>query len=219
MGSQARMVVSGAVSGGPEQERREERWEPREQRRERRQQRRFAIQETVSYKTLGRGEAITGRGVTLDFSSGGIAFTTEDQLPIGRKIEVSVDWPAKLYGHRAVRFVATGRIVRSGRHQAAAKIQHHDFETGPALDDDLPDNILIARHESIDGVDCCVCIVGRVDGDNVELQCNECRAVVGVVQIDVFRGLLRLDYATAICPQCGKENTFRRLPQDDGIRV
>jgi hypothetical protein len=32
-----------------------------------------------------------------------------------------------------------------------------------------------------------------VEGSSVELRCNECRAVVGVIQIDVMRGLLGLD--------------------------
>jgi hypothetical protein len=32
-----------------------------------------------------------------------------------------------------------------------------------------------------------------LNGSNVELQCNDCGAVVGVVQIDVLRELLELD--------------------------
>jgi hypothetical protein len=31
------------------------------------------------------------------------------------------------------------------------------------------------------GVECCGCIIAAVDCSNVELRCNECRAVVGVV--------------------------------------
>jgi hypothetical protein len=45
-----------------------------------------------------------------------------------------------------------------------------------------------------------------VEGGSVELRCNECGAVVGVVQIDVLRGLLGLVGATAKCPHCGHEN-------------
>jgi hypothetical protein len=48
-------------------------------------------------------------------------------------------------------------------------------------------------HEEVPGVDCCGCIIAGVEGANVELRCNECGAVVGVVQIDVLRGLLGLD--------------------------
>lgn len=54
----------------------------------------------------------------------------------------------------------------------------------------------------------CGCIVAALDGSNVELRCNECGAVLGVVHIDILKGLLGLEAATATCPQCGKENTF-----------
>jgi hypothetical protein len=47
-------------------------------------------------------------------------------------------------------------------------------------------------HESA-GVDCFGCIIAAVEGRNVELRCNEFGAVVGVVQIDVLRGLLGLE--------------------------
>jgi hypothetical protein len=73
---------------------------------------------------------------------------------------------------------------------------------------DLTDRMPIVPHGTIAGVDCCGCIVVAVDGHNVELQCNECGAVVGVIQIDILKGLLGLDCATDTCPHCGKENTF-----------
>ena len=41
----------------------------------------------------------------------------------------------------------------------------------------------IIPHESA-GVDCCGCIVVKVTGNDAELVCNECGAVVGVVQGD-----------------------------------
>src|SRR5260370_36424542 len=58
------------------------------------------------------------------------------------------------------------------------------------------------------GVDCCGCIVAAVEGTNVELRCNECGAVVGVVQLDILKGLLGLECATTACPHCGMVNTF-----------
>ena len=35
-------------------------------------------------------------------------------------------------------------------------------------------------------LECCGCIVAVVEDKNVELQCNECGAVVGVIQIDIL---------------------------------
>src|SRR5262245_47020080 len=62
-------------------------------------------------------------------------------------------------------------------------------------------------HESA-GVDCCGCIIAAVDATNVELRCNECGAVVGVIQVDILKGLLGLECATATCPHGSKVNTF-----------
>jgi hypothetical protein len=65
----------------------------------------------------------------------------------------------------------------------------------------------IVPHETA-GVECCGCIIAVVVGGNVELRCNECGAVVGVVQIDTLSGLLGLENAEAACPHCGKVNMF-----------
>src|SRR5260370_40798094 len=73
---------------------------------------------------------------------------------------------------------------------------------------DLTGRMPIVPHGTIAGVDCCGCIVAAVDGSNVVLQCNECGAVVGVIQIDILKGLLGLDCATDACPHCGEVNTF-----------
>ncbi len=45
----------------------------------------------------------------------------------------------------------------------------------------------------ISGVDCCGSIIAVVESGTVELQCNRCGAVVGVVQVGVMEGLLGLD--------------------------
>jgi hypothetical protein len=58
--------------------------------------------------------------------------------------------------------------------------------------DDLEAAFPIIPHESAGGLDCCGCIVVRVTGNDAELQCNECRAVVGVVQAGILRDLVSL---------------------------
>lgn len=75
------------------------------------------------------------------------------------------------------------------------------------LSDDLTGRMPIVPHSTAGG-DCCGCIVAAVDGTNVELRCNECGAVLGVVHIDILKSLLGLESASATCPHCGKENTF-----------
>jgi hypothetical protein len=61
--------------------------------------------------------------------SGGILFTTEEKLPVGRSIEISVNWPARLDGTCPLQFVATGRVIRSDEKQAAVRIERYEFKT------------------------------------------------------------------------------------------
>jgi hypothetical protein len=48
--------------------------------------------------------------------------------------------------------------------------------------DELAGRMPIVSHESVTGVDCCGCIIAGVEGSNVELRCNDCGAVVGVIR-------------------------------------
>jgi ssDNA-binding Zn-finger/Zn-ribbon topoisomerase 1 len=79
------------------------------------------------------------------------------------------------------------------------------------ISSELTGRMPFVPHEKVPGVDCCGCIIAVVEGNKVELRCNECGAVVGVVQLDILKGLLGLDCATTTCPRCGHENSFAGL--------
>jgi PilZ domain len=97
---------------------------------ERRGTSRFPLREEVRYRLLhARGPQITGVGQTLNIGSGGILFTTEGELPLGRMVELSVNWPARLDGVCLLKFVATGRVVRSEHRRAAVRIERYEFRT------------------------------------------------------------------------------------------
>jgi hypothetical protein len=97
---------------------------------ERRGTNRFPVREDVRYRvTQTRTTKITGCGTTLNIGSGGILFTTEEKLPIGRSIELSVNWPARLDGVCPLQFVAIGRVVRSDMQRAAVRIERYEFKT------------------------------------------------------------------------------------------
>ena len=55
----------------------------------------------------------------------------------------------------------------------------------------LEESFPIIAHEST-GVDCCGCIIVKVQGSNAELCCNECGAVVGVMNVAVLADLVSL---------------------------
>jgi hypothetical protein len=97
---------------------------------DRRETGRFPLREGVRYRLLNyRGDRIIGSGNTLNMGSGGILFTTEGLLPVGRSVELSVDWPAQLNGNCPLKFVAVGRVIRSEPGQAAVRIERYEFKT------------------------------------------------------------------------------------------
>jgi len=85
---------------------------------DRRGNNRFPVREDVRYRILRpKAHSLEGCGRTIDMSSGGILFTTEGELPHGRLIELSVNWPARLGGVCPLKFVAVGRVVPLQRRQ------------------------------------------------------------------------------------------------------
>jgi hypothetical protein len=108
---------------------------------DRRDTNRFPVREDVKYTVIhSRVLKTKGSGRTLNFGSGGLLFTTEDRLPLGRTVELSVAWPALLGGKCPLQFVATGRVVRSESNRAAVKIERYEFRTrgGPVPTDETP---------------------------------------------------------------------------------
>jgi hypothetical protein len=98
---------------------------------ERRAAMRFAIEQDVAYKILDHRATApeSGVGKTLDISSGGVRFETQQRLRPGKRIEVAVNWPAQLDGGCPLKFVAVGRVVRAEETSAAMHIEQHEFRT------------------------------------------------------------------------------------------
>jgi hypothetical protein len=97
---------------------------------DRRESARFPLREDLKYKLLhSKNNTVSGIGKTLNMASGGILFTTEDTLPLGRIVELSVNWPARLDGTCPLKLVAVGRIIRSEPGQAAVRIERYQFRT------------------------------------------------------------------------------------------
>lgn len=92
---------------------------------------RFPFREELRYRVLHNKKVsnVGGAGRTLNIGSGGILFTTEEKLPLGRVVELSVNWPARLGGTCPLKFVAVGRVVRSESTKAAVRIERYEFKT------------------------------------------------------------------------------------------
>src|SRR5450432_130667 len=101
--------------------------------RERRSKRRFPIDQEVKYKMLyGQRIAETGTGRTMNLSSGGVWFTTENMLTCGMPVELSLSWPVLLNDSCPMKLMIYGCVVRSNEKGAAVAIERYEFRTSGA---------------------------------------------------------------------------------------
>jgi PilZ domain len=97
---------------------------------ERRKSHRFPVHQALQYRVVKPStEKVTGVGQILDMSGSGILFSTQGQLRLGRTLEVTMTWPARLDGICRLKFVASGRVVRSEGQLVAMRIQRYEFHT------------------------------------------------------------------------------------------
>ena len=99
---------------------------------ERRSADRFPIEREVRYKVLskrGPGEPEEGVGTTINISSNGVLFTTDQALIPGKRLELSISWPAELDNRCQLKLVAKGRVARLEEGRAAVEIQQYEFRT------------------------------------------------------------------------------------------
>lgn len=91
---------------------------------------RFPIEREVRFKLINRKSAEeTGVGRTINMSSNGVLFTTDQYLLPGRRLEVSISWPAQLNSKVGLKLVARGRVVRCEEGKAAIEIHQYEFRT------------------------------------------------------------------------------------------
>lgn len=97
---------------------------------DRRGSNRFEIDRELRFKVTNRkAQGEVGQGRTINMSSTGILFATDQNLLPGRTVELAVSWPAQLNNKCALKLVARGRVVRSEAGYAAVQIQHYEFRT------------------------------------------------------------------------------------------
>src|SRR5262249_19520974 len=96
---------------------------------DRRHSDRFPIEREVRFRILSKRSEENGDGKTLNISSSGVLFTSDQVLLPGRRLELSISWPAQLNDKCALKLVARGRIVRFEDGRAAMEIQQYEFRT------------------------------------------------------------------------------------------
>jgi hypothetical protein len=96
---------------------------------DRRHSDRFPIEREVRYRVLSKRAEDAGDGKTVNISSSGVLFTSDHILLPGRRLELSISWPAQLNAKCALKLVARGRVVRFEDGCAAMEIQQYEFRT------------------------------------------------------------------------------------------
>jgi hypothetical protein len=96
----------------------------------RRRTSRFPIIREIRYRISTKENLFeAGVGNTVNISSNGVLFTTEEPLVPGRRVELAISWPAELNRNTALKLVARGHVVRVEHGRAAAEIQNFEFRT------------------------------------------------------------------------------------------
>jgi hypothetical protein len=112
---------------------------------ERRSKRRFIMEREIRYRVLDQEQIIAvGSGKTFNLSSSGVAFATEQELPAGAFIELSIAWPALLENRCPLQLIGFGRILRSTAGYIASTIEQYEFRT---LAKAVPDGAWTARSD------------------------------------------------------------------------
>jgi hypothetical protein len=94
---------------------------------------RFPIHSEVLWTMKGaRSQPISGKGVSVDFSSTGLAFKCTVPLPVGKRLDLSVDWPAMLDGRLPMKLSLRGKIVRVQDGVVSVEILAKEFRTARA---------------------------------------------------------------------------------------
>ena len=95
---------------------------------DRRSERRYAIAAELEYRVICGHQIIrTGTGRTVNLSKSGILFESEQTLPAGTEMEVSVAWPVRLRDTVALSFCVSGQVTWSRAERHALTILRYEF--------------------------------------------------------------------------------------------
>jgi hypothetical protein len=115
-----------------------------EARPEKRLHRRFPITLDVQYKLLNRSRVKRfGSGRTINISSSGIFFESQNDLPTRGSIELILDWPLEGVANR--KLIVRGQIVRRDALGTAVKMTRHKFYTSESSVRNAEDCVSLIR--------------------------------------------------------------------------
>ncbi|HLK50699.1 MAG TPA: hypothetical protein VKT49_21310 [Bryobacteraceae bacterium] len=109
-----------------------------------RSSRRFPLALSLRYQVAGSKKAeIHGSEKTLNLSSRGVLFESQDDLCIGGTLKLYIDWPARIDDKVGLILHIVGQIVRTSGISVAAKIQRYEFRTRSSSDVGGPQDLVV----------------------------------------------------------------------------
>jgi len=96
---------------------------------ERRSSQRYSIERGLRYRMRGARPPLSGTGMTVNMSSNGVLFTTEQPLPLGKPVVLEINWPVLLDESRPLKLVTRGHIIWCDSVTAAMRIEGWEFHT------------------------------------------------------------------------------------------
>ncbi len=98
---------------------------------DRRASARYSIERSLRYRMRGAQPPVAGTGMTVNMSSRGVLFTTDQPLPPGKSVVLEINWPVRLGASRPLKLLTRGHIVWCDRATAAMRIEGWEFRTPP----------------------------------------------------------------------------------------
>ena len=98
--------------------------------RDRRAYQRYHVTLDVRWTIIYRKQVLySSTGRTVNFSSGGILFQTDDPPAVGRTIEIAIPWPVSLETDVPLQLIIQSSVVRTAGRRVAVGINRYEFRT------------------------------------------------------------------------------------------
>jgi len=96
---------------------------------ERRRKYRYPLDLSVRFRCPLGESRVSGQGLAVNLSSGGVLVASRHQLNVGAPVEMSIEWPLLLDGKTPLQLLAVGWVLRRGDYHFAATFDRYEFRT------------------------------------------------------------------------------------------
>jgi hypothetical protein len=90
---------------------------------------RYPLELGIRFRSLSEKSSFSGVGLVVNASRRGVLVVSRDDITVGARVEMLLDWPFRLDGRIPLQLVAAGRVLRRGKSGFAATIERYEFRT------------------------------------------------------------------------------------------